>query len=143
MNRNKRPLEGKIQDEIRMAVGLLPHCRFFRNHVGTGWHGKEDREAKPGKLVLINARKVSFGLQEGSQDLFGWVSVEITPEMVGKRIAIAAGIEVKRPGEKPKPHQENWARMMGDLGGICIVATSPEQALEELRRNIEKITAKP
>lgn len=142
-NKPTGPREGEIQDQIRMAVDS-PHCRFFRNHVGTGWHGVVDKKTTTGgSLVLRNARKVTFGLEPGSQDLFGWVTVTVTPEMVGKQIAVVAGIEVKRPGKKPEPAQVRWAKNMAEMGAICIVATSAQEALDELRKKIENITGKP
>ena len=69
--------------EVWSALSMLG-LRMFRNTVGAcataagGW--------------------IQYGLSIGSSDLIGWRSVEVTPEMVGKRVAIFAAVEVKRPG---------------------------------------------
>lgn len=38
-------------------------------------------------------------------------------------------IEVKIPGEKPRENQEAFLGLIERLGGLCGVATSPEEAL--------------
>ncbi len=42
-------------------------------------------------------------------------------------------IEVKRPGEKRKQHQIEFAERIIRAGGIAIVATSPDEAVVEIR----------
>ena len=68
--------------------------RLFRNNNGVGWIGKVERPSRPitvtvfpGDVVIRKARPLHAGLCEGSGDLIGWRTVEITPEMVGQRIA--------------------------------------------------------
>ena len=39
---------------------------------------------------------VRYGLCKGSSDLIGWTPVIITPEMVGKKIAVFTAVEVKK-----------------------------------------------
>ncbi|MCD1620937.1 hypothetical protein K7H20_23055 [Salipiger manganoxidans] len=42
-------------------------------------------------------------------------------------------IEVKRPGEKRKQHQVEFAERIIRAGGIAIVATGPDEAVAEIR----------
>ena len=39
---------------------------------------------------------VRYGLCKGSSDLIGWTPVTITPEMVGRKIAVFTAVEVKK-----------------------------------------------
>lgn len=74
-------------------------ARVFRNNVGTA-----------------NTDKgfIRFGLCVGSSDLIGIYK--------GKFVAL----EIKRPGKKPTPEQENFINMVLDQGGIAGICTCPE-----------------
>lgn len=39
---------------------------------------------------------IRYGLCKGSSDLIGWTPVEITQDMVGRRIAVFTAVEVKK-----------------------------------------------
>lgn len=39
---------------------------------------------------------IKYGLCNGSSDLIGWTPITITPDMVGKRIAVFTAVEVKK-----------------------------------------------
>jgi len=106
-------LESQIQTQLLNRLGSQQHIRLFRNSVGVASIGNPPR-------------KLRFGLHPGSSDLIGWKSLIITPDMVGRRIAVFLSIEVKRPGQKPKPHQKAWLDAVNHHGGIAIVATDPE-----------------
>lgn len=58
----------------------------------------------------------------------GWKTVDVTPDMVGKRVAIFVGIEVKRPGEVPDKHQESFLENMRKRGCIAGYADTVEDA---------------
>lgn len=73
---------------------------------------------------------IKFGLTAGSGDLIGWTPVIVTPEMVGKKIAIFTSVEIKEPGKYPKAHQKNWVQQVQQAGGIAGWASSVEQAEE-------------
>ena len=90
--------EIKLQNKIllRFSNGAT---RLFRNNVGMAWQGRMLKNNR-GTVILENARPLHAGLMKGSADLIGWQSVEITPEMVGKRIAIFTSVEVKGKGTR-------------------------------------------
>jgi hypothetical protein len=91
--------------------------RLFRNNIGA----LQDR----------TGRFVTYGVgNPGGSDLLGWVSVVVTDEMVGARIAIFTSIEVKRLGEHPALEQLDWLAMVTAAGGRAGVAHSAEEAQE-------------
>ena len=64
----------------------------------------------------------------GGGDLLGWRTVEVTPEMVGQRVAVFTSIEVKTRTGKLRPEQEQWLKVVRAAGGIAGVARSVEDA---------------
>lgn len=104
--------EAQIQALVMRELGGRPDVRVFRNQVGFGWIGEPP-----------NLRRVTMGLHPGSADLIGWHSVEITPDMMGTKLAVFLSVEVKRPGQKLKPHQQVWLENVRRFGGTAIVAT--------------------
>ena len=111
----KQDSEAKIQQEIRLAVSDAG-ARTFRNNVG--------------QFKAENGRMVSFGLCKGSSDLIGWKTVEITQEMVGKKVAVFLAIECKSFKGKPTADQLNFIRVVRESGGLAGVAKSADQAVE-------------
>ncbi len=106
--------ETTVLQSIRLALGRVTGLRLFRNNVGA--------------LKDHQGRHVQFGLHPGSADLIGWRSVTITPDMVGKRLAVFASVEVKTQTGKVRPDQANWQQQVTDAGGLAVVARSPEEA---------------
>jgi len=113
--------ETTILQRIRLALGRVPGLRLFRNNVG----GLKDQFG----------RFVKFGLNPGSGDLIGWRSVEVTPDMVGKRIAVFTSVEVKTPTGKIRPDQIVWQKNVADAGGIAIIVRSEEEALDAIQQH--------
>ena len=120
--------EADLQAAIRLDVGALPHARLFRNQVGEAWQGQAVK-SPPGILSLQHARRVNFGLAPSSGDLIGWTSVIITPEMVGRLVAVFTSGEVKKPSVKHLPEdQQNWADVVLAAGGRAAMLRSVEDA---------------
>jgi len=95
-----------IMPEIQCALSR-EGARVFRNNVGL--------------FTTIDGRKVRTGLCVGSADLIGWYK--------GRFLAC----EVKVPGKKPKPHQQNFLDQVNLSGGIGFYATSAEESVDKLR----------
>ena len=53
--------------------------------------------------------------------------VTITPEMVGRKVAVFLAIEAKRPGEPAREDQFKFLTRVVDSGGIAGVAHSAEE----------------
>lgn len=121
--------EHKVQNEIRNALAGM--ALIFRANVGEAWTG--DVKKLPGRKVLIeNARPFSTGLPPGFSDLFGLVSVKITPDMVGQRVAVFTALEVKTATGRASDVQKAFLQAVNDNGGRAGVVRSPEDALRVL-----------
>ena len=128
-------LESNIQKLIMLAVSKLGTTTVFRNNVGMGWTGKSRRisspvtvKLMPGDVVIQQARPLHSGLCEGSSDLIGWTTREITPEMVGKKVAVFTAVEIKTQSGKVSAQQLNFINRLRECGGIAGIARSPEEA---------------
>ena len=106
--------ETNIQNQIIAAIGSRPDCRLFRNHVGRV-QDKYDRWH-------------TFGLCVGSGDLIGWKAITVTPEHVGKTLAVFLSIEVKTSTGKIRPEQVRWQKVVQQHGGIAMIARSVAEA---------------
>jgi hypothetical protein len=107
--------ETHLQQEIRLALGIRPDLRLYRNNCGSL------PDPRTGRLV-------TFGLARGSADLIGWRTITVTPAMVGTRLAIFTSIEVKTPTGRVRPEQQAWLQAVQQAGGIAIVARSVPDA---------------
>jgi hypothetical protein len=85
--------------------------RLFRNNVGFDAHNK-----------------VRYGLVKGSSDLIGWKTINVTQDMVGKKIAVFTAIEVKKPGGRIRPDQKIFIDKVNTSGGIASICYSLEEA---------------
>ena len=88
-------------------------------------------------ITLHEARPFSTGLPIGFPDLFGFRTVEITPEMVGKKLAVFAFIEVKTKQGRTSRAQEKMHAFLRDAGALGGVARSTEEALHLLDPSTE------
>ena len=79
---------------------------------------------------LRTGRPVQFGLAKGSSDLIGFKTIEVTPDMVGQKLAVFTSIEVKTAKGKLSPMQHNWLSCVNKAGGITGVARSVQDAIQ-------------
>jgi VRR-NUC domain len=119
--------ESQIQAAILRAISSRPDARLFRNNCGVGWSGQVVSNAG-GRITLANARPIRYGLTPGSADLIGWQVVTVTPEMVGRKLAVFTSIEVKAASGRLTPEQDNWRRVVSSAGGAAGVARSVAEA---------------
>lgn len=132
-------MEKNTQTEIQLAVGqYLPNVTLFRNNTGMGWAGKLIRKYNNGSVELADSRPLHAGLCVGSSDLIGWTSVIVTPEMVGRTIAIFTAGEVKvfKKGSQASEDQLKFLTLVHNSGGIAKIIRSPEEALVKLTYSI-------
>jgi hypothetical protein len=117
MRRTADRLADAMNETNLMNTILLANhgCRLFRNNTGA--------------IKDENGRLVRFGLCKGSSDLIGLKPTVITPEMVGKTVAIFTAIEVKTPTGKATPEQIHFIDRVKALGGIAGIARSVEDVL--------------
>ncbi len=121
--------EHSIQNEIRNE--LAGKAFVFRANVGQAWQGKKvEKLPGPGnKRLITGARPFNTGLPPGFADLFGFVSVTITPEMVGQKVAVFLAMEVKDEA-KASEKQSNFLKAVNDNGGRAGVVRSVEDAVK-------------
>jgi hypothetical protein len=123
--------ERKIQQDIFALANSRPDVRLFRNSVGLGYVGRAVFPSTgqfPGAVVIRPFRKVHFGLRPGSADLVGWKTVTITPDMVGKKVAVFLSIETKSETGTLDDEQLNWLRQVQSHGGIAAMAKTEAAA---------------
>ena len=123
--------EKDTQSRILLACGR-GDTRLFRQNVGQGWQGQRDQEAERmlggNVVVLRNPRPLIVGLCRGSSDLIGWRSIEVTADMVGRRLAVFAAVEVKSTTGRPTEQQRAFLSAVQDAGGVACLARSVEDA---------------
>lgn len=119
--------ENVLQHRIHRALGGRDNCRLFRNNCGVAFAGEVKHET-PAGITLTNHRRIRYGLTPGSSDLIGWVSKIITPDMVGKRVAVFLAVEIKTPSGRLSEPQEVFIEAVRKHGGIAGVARSVEEA---------------
>ena len=125
-----QPLEKDIQNDIRLQVSKKrPKTKLFRNNVGVAFFGVK-MEIKGVGEVLTKLSRVVYGLFVGSSDLIGWTETTITPDMVGKKVAVFTSLEVKRPKKRPTKEQEDWLWAVRKAGGIAHRVDNAEQAID-------------
>ena len=109
--------EHEIQQRIRLACGRGA-VRLWRKNTGA--------------LVDQQGRFVRFGLCRGSSDLIGLRSFEVTPELVGQRLAQFVALEVKTAQGVLNPEQQAFLRLVQQLGGVAAACRSVEEAKQVL-----------
>jgi VRR-NUC domain len=120
--------ESEIQKRVRLAMAKYGAV-MFRNSIGTVWTGYLKEIRPGGDVVLGGAQRRKFGLPKGTSDLIGWIPIKITPEMVGRTVAVFTGTEVKSQIGQMTPEQANFIDQLERAGGIGILARSPEEAI--------------
>lgn len=90
------------------------------------------KEKAMGYVILKDARRVQFGLGVGTGDLIGSRSTIVTPEMIGRQIAIFSSLEVKTKRGRATEQQQTFIHVVKSLGGLAGIVRSVDDALEVL-----------
>jgi len=107
--------ENNLKNEV--DKNLTSWQRLWRINSGMGWAGKILKKVA-GTITIINARPF-FGAPKGFPDQIGFDSIIITPEMVGKRVAVFVGSELKATiHDKLKKDQVNFKNLLVKMGAI-------------------------
>lgn len=112
--------EASIQQHIRLALAQAG-AAIFRNNIGAYMDPKTGRPIKYGVC------------NPGGSDLIGWTPVVITPDMVGKTVAVFTAVEVKTENGRPTEAQLNFIAQVLKAGGYAGIARSPADAVAILR----------
>lgn len=137
-------LENETQKQIWARLSRLGG-RFFRINTGRAWLsslGPKGCVKTPQGMLIKQSRSIALGFSTasgesvtGTLDLNGYITMEITPEMVGRKVAIYSAFDAKRSegGKKTKEQQETIDRITA-AGGIAGFANSPDEA-EQVVKN--------
>lgn len=115
--------ETEITNRVRLA--LANTSRLFRNHVGM--------------VRDENGRVHTFGLVKGSSDLIGWTAIEITPDMVGRKVAVFTACEVKSERGRVSKEQQNFIDQVNAQGGVAFVARSADDACDRIKEALKEL----
>ena len=143
--------EAKIQTDIRDRLSNGP-VRLWRNTVGQGLMVTHKHSFTAQAIItklfdLVrslggHAQRIRFGLAVGSGDLIGYRRVTITPEMVGRDVAVFLSCEVKTEKGPVREEQYRWAAHINSAGGIAVIARSLDAARAELDKPFIGVDAK-
>lgn len=127
--------ETNIVRRIMLKLGIIPGVRIFRNNIGKAWIGQSKKFTarqtvivEAGDVLIRQGRFFDAGLCVGSSDLIGFKSILVTPEMVGKPVALFLAAEVKTEKGKASAEQIAFIEMVNKYGGVGFVARSAEEA---------------
>lgn len=127
--RNEKLSEPEMISEATLMRRVLVRAselgaRLFRNNTGR-WRlaRPECRECQSG------GRVVASGLCVGSSDLIGWRSVVVTPEMVGRTVAVFVAAELKVDRNDVTDEQAQFLEVVDGAGGIGVVVRDVESLL--------------
>lgn len=141
--------ESTVWKNMLLAAGRIKSAtvRIFRNNVGMGWIGKSVRvdasnrltlKLNEGDVVIRSARPLHAGLMKGSGDGIGWSTITVTPDMVGRQIAVFTSAEAKASkGGRVSEYQKRWHENVQAAGGISAIVREPD----DLRYAVEKFTS--
>lgn len=106
--------ESAIQIAVRLALSKAGSV-MFRNNSGA--------------YQSPDGRWIKYGVcNPGGSDLIGWRSITVTPDMIGKKIAVFTAVEVKTSRGKTTDAQANFIDQVRKAGGIAGVCRSAEDA---------------
>jgi len=91
---------------------------------GTIWLARNNN----GQIIKRFVQFMAFGLGAGTSDYIGCKSIIITPDMVGKQIAVFMAVEGKRYKDgAPDERQEKFIKAIHAMGGIALVVNAEEE----------------
>ena len=119
--------EARIQKEAMLAIGQRPDALILRQQSGY-FRSIDD----PQRIVRVGAVGIS--------DAMAVVSVEVTQQMVGKRIGVAVGVEFKTEKGRQSAAQKCWQTALEKRGGVYRIVRSEEEAarlVDEVKRQLD------
>lgn len=128
-------------NQRRTWLGLAQLSTLFRLNTGKAWMSslgpKGVHRLRDGSLQIEAPRPVAIGYAMtsgepvvGASDLHGWTTIEITPDMVGRKVAVYTSLESKSDTGRPTAKQRDWIDGVRRAGGIAGVVRSPADGIE-------------
>lgn len=115
-------------------------AKIWRNNVGTAMQGEQHKVPhgnpalglRQGDIVIRFPRYVKYGLCEGSSDLIGYLPVTVTPDMVGRTLAVFVAAEAKTEKGSVTSLQTAYLAAVRNDGGVAFLFRSEAEAIEAL-----------
>ena len=122
--------ENQIAEDIKLLVNRQNEFMIWRNAiVPAGFYGRfNPRTGEYGPPQFLRAG------EPGSPDYIGFQCMSTEFEGRSLKVGRFFGLEIKKPGEKPEPHQATWAERARRYGAFSGWADSVEVAWAALER---------
>lgn len=131
-------LESSVQQDIQLEATKQNH-RLFRNNSGAC-------KDSTGRMIFYGLGNISkkSNAEYKSSDLIGFMPITITPEMVGKKVAVFIAAEVKKSNWKfnatdRELAQKKFLDVVNINGGLGIFVNSVDSYLKQARDYISKL----
>lgn len=112
-----KPLERAVVDDIQRLSRESEDFTLWRN--------------VSGQIALANGQRIRYGVgPPGASDFIGFVSVTVTPSMVGQRVAVFCAVEAKSESGMPTEDQMKFIFRIRKAGGRAGIARSATDAKE-------------
>ena len=108
-----------LQKQAMIAASKSRQVTLFPNRVAKGWVGQVTTRTA-NTVTLSHPRPIESGLGVGSSDLVGVTRVTITPDMVGRTMAVFTACEVKVGKDKLSKAQREYLALVKSWGGIAV-----------------------
>lgn len=116
--------EKKVQNESFLAVGMIDDVMIMRIHSGVF------RSITDNRIIKVGVK--------GYPDSLLITGVEITQEMVGKKMAIVSACEFKTETGRQSTEQKAWQRAFEKLGGIYRIIRKKHDILDLVKLLMHK-----
>lgn len=120
------------------------YCRMFPNEIGTALQGRPQFVSRPGMVkvdkgdvIIRRFQRVPYGLLPGSGDRIGWSTITITPEMVGRRVAVFTSAEGKVGSDRMSAEQRHWHDTVREAGGVSVEVREPGDLAAAVRAFVD------
>ncbi len=144
MSKSFKTPEAKAKETVLLRAGQW-NARLFCNNTGTAY-------TEGGRPVFFGLGNTGVKNDESirTPDDVGYTIVTVTPEMIGKKIAIFTAIDSKRLGFVVKTNyskgtreygQQKFFNMVLEAGGIAGFACDAQQVDDIYNNWIKKVTA--
>lgn len=137
----KRTIEPKSESDVQQLIVLespLLKCTLLRNNSGAGLIDQGKYGVRQVRWGLGNTSKAMNEVRKSSDEI-GWTEVVITPEMVGKKVAVFTAVECKEPkwkwsGTPEEMAQFNFIKSVLNAGGMGGFAKSVDDFKQILKQ---------
>ena len=120
----------QLVEDLLLRLGSRRDTRIFKAVVGLFYSVRWNQTG-----AVSSAIPIKCGIK-GQADLHGLVSIRVAGRV---RVAVRLEVEAKSGEATQTLEQKNWQRMVESLGGIYILARSPDDAEQQLNSKIAEL----